>query len=69
MADKCDDVIMKDKVIYCMFDGSGIMGLPWAIKGCKVYCFNAYSGFKLSCRNKADFLDLVNLYIEMGERK
>ena len=26
-------------------------------------------GFKLSCRNKSDFLDLVNLYIEMGERK
>ncbi|WPJ53035.1 hypothetical protein RCIP0056_00042 [Klebsiella phage RCIP0056] len=25
--------------------------------------------FKLSCRNKSDFLDLVNLYIEMGERK
>lgn len=26
-------------------------------------------GFKLSCRNKSDFLDLVNLYIEMGDRK
>lgn len=26
-------------------------------------------GFKLSCRNKADFLDLVNLYIDIGERK
>lgn len=25
----------------------------------------SHVGFKLSCRNKADFLDLVNLYIEM----
>ena len=29
----------------------------------------SYIGFKFSCRSKADFLDLVNLYIEMGERK
>lgn len=29
----------------------------------------SHVGFKLSCRNKSDFLDLVNLYIEMGERK
>lgn len=28
----------------------------------------SHVGFKLSCRNKADFLDLVNLYIEMGDR-
>jgi hypothetical protein len=28
----------------------------------------SHVGFKLSCRNKADFLNLVNLYIEMGER-
>lgn len=26
----------------------------------------SHVGFKLSCRNKADFLDLVNLYIKMG---
>lgn len=25
----------------------------------------SHVGFKLSCRNKSDFLDLVNLYIEM----
>ena len=31
--------------------------------------FESHVGFKLSCRNKSDFLDLVNLYIEMGERK
>nr|CAK6597196.1 unknown function [Klebsiella phage vB_Kpn_K2alpha62] len=29
----------------------------------------SHVGFKLSCRNKDYFLDLVNLYIEMGERK
>ena len=29
----------------------------------------SHVGFKFSCRNKSDFLDLVNLYIEMGERK
>lgn len=28
----------------------------------------SHVGFKLSCRNKTDFLDLVNLYIEMGDR-
>lgn len=26
----------------------------------------SHVGFKLNCRNKADFLDLVNLYIKMG---
>lgn len=29
----------------------------------------SHVGFKLGCKSKADFLDLVNLYIEMGERK
>lgn len=29
----------------------------------------SHIGFKLSCRNKSDFLDLVNLYIEMEDRK
>ena len=32
------------KVIYCLFDGSGIAGLPWAEDGHTVYCFNADSG-------------------------
>lgn len=26
----------------------------------------SHVGFKLGCRNKADFLNLVNLYINMG---
>ena len=32
------------RVVWCMFDGSGIMGLSWAERGCDVYCFNADSG-------------------------
>lgn len=28
-------------IIWSMFDGSGIMGLPWAEAGHTVYCFNA----------------------------
>lgn len=32
------------KVVWCLFDGSGIMGLPWAEAGYQVYCFNASSG-------------------------
>lgn len=28
-------------IIWSMFDGSGIMGLPWAMDGHTVYCFNA----------------------------
>lgn len=29
------------KVVWSLFDGSGIMGLPWAEAGYQVYCFNA----------------------------
>ena len=32
------------KIVWSLFDGSGIMGLPWAIHGYQVYCFNADSG-------------------------
>lgn len=32
------------KVVWSLFDGSGIMGLPWAERGCEVICFNADSG-------------------------
>ncbi|QYU38202.1 hypothetical protein [Enterobacter phage Phc] len=31
-------------VVWSLFDGSGIMGLPWAEHGHTVYCFNADSG-------------------------
>lgn len=31
------------KIVWSLFDGSGIMGLPWAIHGYQVYCFNADS--------------------------
>lgn len=33
-----------NKVVWSLFDGSGIMGLPWATAGYQVYCFNADSG-------------------------
>lgn len=33
-----------NKVVWSLFDGSGIMGLPWAEAGYQVYCFNADSG-------------------------
>lgn len=31
-------------IIWSLFDGSGIMGLPWAEAGHTVYCFNADEG-------------------------
>lgn len=31
-------------IIWSLFDGSGIMGLPWAQDGHTVYCFNADEG-------------------------
>lgn len=31
-------------IIWSLFDGSGIMGLPWAEVGHTVYCFNADEG-------------------------
>ena len=31
-------------IIWSLFDGSGIMGLPWAESGHAVYCFNADEG-------------------------
>lgn len=35
---------MTKRVVWSLFDGSGIMGLPWAERGATVYCFNADSG-------------------------
>lgn len=31
-------------IVWSLFDGSGIMGLPWAEAGHTVYCFNADEG-------------------------
>lgn len=36
--------ITENKVIFCLFDGSGIAGQPWAEAGYTVYCFNADGG-------------------------
>lgn len=32
------------KSVWCLFDGSGIMGLPWAEAGYQVFCFNSSEG-------------------------
>ena len=32
------------KIVWSLFDGSGIMGLPWAKAGYQAYYFNADSG-------------------------
>jgi hypothetical protein len=54
-------------VIWCLFDGSGFMGQPWALNGHKVYCFNAddadhgpYSGFQVKHEN----IHFVNCWID-----
>lgn len=31
-------------IVWSLFDGSGIMGLPWALAGHEVYCFNSDKG-------------------------
>lgn len=54
------------KVVWSLFDGSGIMGLPWAIKGCKVYCFNADSGDhgEYKIRMVHPNIEYVNMWID-----
>lgn len=54
------------KVVWCMFDGSGIMGLPWAERGAKVYCFNADSGDhgEYKIRMEHPLIEYVNMWID-----
>lgn len=53
-------------IVWCLYDGSGIMGLPWAQAGHNVYCFNDDGGdhgayqFKMSHPN----LHFVNAWID-----
>ena len=54
-------------VVWCLFDGSGIMGKPWAEAGHTVYCFNAddadhgpYSSFRVQHEN----IHFVNAWID-----
>ena len=54
------------KIVWSLFDGSGIMGLPWAIHGYQVYCFNADSANHGEYFIKADHPNLhyVNQWID-----
>lgn len=52
--------------IWCLFDGSGIAGLPWAQAGHTVYCFNADAGehgeYEIKMRHEN--IQYVNKWIE-----
>lgn len=41
------------KVVYSLFDGSGLMVLPWAEAGYQCFCFNAESGDHGAYENRA----------------
>lgn len=61
--------IMENKVVWFLFDGSGIGGLPWAEEGYTVYCFNADDGdhgsySKLRCRVEHPNIHYVNVWID-----
>lgn len=49
-----------------MFDGSGIMGLPWAEAGYKVYCFNADDANhgEYFIKMKHENIEYVNMWID-----
>ena len=54
-------------IIWSLFDGSGIMGLPWAEAGHTVYCFNADEGNHGSyepIRMKHENIKYVNCWID-----
>lgn len=53
-------------VIYSLFCGSGIMGLPWAMDGHQVYCFNADDADhgEYIIKMKHENLTYVNKFIE-----
>lgn len=53
-------------IIWSLFDGSGIMGLPWAQAGHNVYCFNAdeadHGEYKMKMIHKN--IHYVNVFID-----
>lgn len=55
-------------IVWSMFDGSGIMGLPWAEAGHDVYCFNADAGnhgeYKIKMHHKN--IHYVDIWIDNG---
>ena len=55
------------RVIWSMFDGSGIMVKPWADAGCKCYCFNydeANHGSYEPIRVQHENITYVNCWID-----
>lgn len=55
------------RVVWSLFDGSGIMGLPWAEAGCDVYCFNADDadhGAYESVKANHPKINYVNMWID-----
>lgn len=55
-------------VIWSLFDGSGIMGLPWAMDGHEVYCFNADDADhgEYVVKMHHDNIHYINQWIEPG---
>lgn len=53
-------------VVWSLFDGSGIMGLPWAQAGHQVYCFNADDADhgEYEVKMQHENLHYVNLFID-----
>lgn len=56
------------KVVYSLFDGSGLMVQPWAEAGYECYCFNADSGDhgKYEMRVEHPNIHYINAWIEPG---
>lgn len=54
------------KTIWCLFDGSGLMGQPWAEDGHAVYCFNADEGNhgEYFVKVRHPLINYVNLWID-----
>lgn len=54
------------KVIFSLFDGSGIAGLPWAEEGHQVYCFNADSANhgEYFIKMQHENLHYINIWID-----
>lgn len=56
-------------IIWCLFDGSGLMGQPWADAGHTVYCFNSDDGdhgpyTRYGCRVEHPNIHYVNAWID-----
>lgn len=57
------------KIIWSLFDGSGIMGLPWAEAGHTVYCFNydgANHGGYEPIRVNHENIYYINVWIDLN---